>query len=189
MTDEAPFAISALRYLREEGLRWYLTGAGLRFLVLFFVVGKIAECELRRKGASEAATRFCEAVPTATGLMLAIVVTALVFQIGAFSIEEIVGFIESDMARVTFAMLRAGARWSATMAMLWFAVSLGVPVLLPSCRQDWPGASMNLAFVSLGGLFAHLWFSVRTAFDMADVKTKLALEIAKARRKVRETDR
>lgn len=167
-------------YFKEEGWKYYRSWPGiwptvivtLGGVALFYLIPD-EQCRMRL------AQTVCGATATVTGIMLALAITAITFQLGTFSVDDLRNFVNHDEAMHLLEMTRASAKWTINLMIAIFIVGIIVSVLgkWPEDQMYWPHIFMGISIFCIVLAISHVGFAVRAAFDFAKVKTAIAQEL------------
>lgn len=173
-----PEPVTIAKYLRTEGVAWYVVGPGLWTPVAFVVVGNVAAHWLD----AQAFERLGNGVAATSGGILAVLVALVTYQLNALTVDEYRHFIHSDAARVDFQTMLAGIKWGALMAAFWAVIAVGL-LALPSETR------FRIGCFVLGASASHLWAGIVASFDFTQIRITIAATLEKRADEARPPER
>jgi len=183
MVDYLKEDMKTIDYLREEGQHYYLNEPGVAWIVLLlsFLGVFFFNCLFDSSCTLDTVGPFFMILPTVTGILAAIGVTAITFQLGTFTVEELRNFVLDTDSMKQFRIMRTAAHW--TISVLMGSFLSGIIVLILS-KVNWISSSrvgqsllLFVALAILGFAIGHARFAARAAFDFANFKVAIAQAI------------
>ena len=175
--------MTTLQYFKEEGWQYYRSWPGIwptllatGISVLFYFV--IPDCNSRQ----EIVKAICGSPIAVTGIMLALAVAAITFQIGTFTVQDLRHFVGSEKAMKDFDVIRASAKWTIHVLIASFISSILIFALskLLVLQEGYSWLLLGLAVFILVLAISHVCFAIRAAFDFANVKVAIAKALEEA---------
>jgi hypothetical protein len=164
-------------YLKEEGFSYYGNWPGIWPTISFtafvsVIYFLIPECGARK----EIVRAMAGNCATITGIMLAIGVTAITFQLGTLTVSDLQNFVGSEEAMKNFEVVRGSARWTIQVMIASFIIGILVSILvkLPIIENSYPLPLLLISSFTIAWAISHAGFAIRAAFDFAEIKVVIA---------------